>query len=175
MHLFISAFDPSHSFIPHGVCYAWDAMTLFLNIAGDAMTSVAYFAISYFVLLLYRTRKDLPFRWMWALFGAFISICAFSHLLDIWNIWWGHYVFSGSVKVIMGVISLTTAYLMPRVVRESYALHSPTELIDANNTLAEEAELRMKAEAERDEIKARLKAALEEIDRIRVDSVRDKK
>jgi signal transduction histidine kinase len=69
--------------------------------------------------IVYKARRDIPFRWMFVAFGIFIFTCGCTHFLEVWTLWNPTYWFSGSVKLITAVASLATAlgvfYILPDI------------------------------------------------------------
>lgn len=116
------------SFMPHGHCYLWREDLLFLHAGSDALTALAYYAIPLILIYFVYHRRDLAFKWMFVLFGAFILSCGTVHLLEIWSIWHGAYYLTGSVKLVTGVVSITTAVLLVPLVPKALALPSPSQL-----------------------------------------------
>ena len=119
MHFFQGLFDSS-GFQPHGVCYAWNAGMVWLHAVSDLLIAAAYFAIP--VLLRFaRQRRDIPFRWIFVLFGAFIVACGVTHFMEAWNLWHTQYWLAGAVKAVSATASVGTAilltYIVPRVLQ----------------------------------------------------------
>ena len=52
------------------------------------------------VTLLYfvRQRRDLPFHWIFVLFGVFIVACGGTHTMEIWTLWHANYWASGAAE-----------------------------------------------------------------------------
>jgi signal transduction histidine kinase len=73
--------------LPHGFCYLWDPGLMRLHITSDALIGLAYIAIPISLLSFMRRRKDLPFNWMFLLFGVFIVACGATHLMELWTLW----------------------------------------------------------------------------------------
>ena len=51
----------SGDFHPHGFCYLWNPMLVWLHAVSDGLISVAYFTIPITLRPLARRRADLPF------------------------------------------------------------------------------------------------------------------
>src|SRR5882762_142844 len=62
----------SGDFQPHGFCYRWNSGLVWLNFISDVLIALAYFTIPFTLLWFIRKRRDLPFSWMFMLFGLFI-------------------------------------------------------------------------------------------------------
>jgi PAS domain S-box-containing protein len=108
---------PAQPFMPHGHCYLWEPGLLWTHVISDMVIGLSYVAISatlgYMVM---RTRRDLPFHWMVLAFGIFIIACGATHFVEAWNVWHANYWFAAAVKVVTGVASVTTAFLLPPLV-----------------------------------------------------------
>ena len=104
----------AYGLAPHGYCFLWNTHLVILHVTSDSLIGLAYVFISgmliYFVRTIYH---DLPFRWIFVAFGAFIIACGFTHFLDIWTLWYATYWLSGTVKLITAIASLSTAITLP--------------------------------------------------------------
>jgi len=79
----IAEFFNSDDFMPHGHCFLWQSDILWLHILSDAGIVFAYYALPIVLFYFIRHRKDLPFKNVFWLFGAFILLCGTTHLLSI--------------------------------------------------------------------------------------------
>src|SRR5262245_29806593 len=112
----------SSTFAPHGVCYQWDRRLILLHVSSDALIAVAYMSIPVTLLYFVRRRRDLPFHWIFVLFGAFIIVCGATHAMEIWTLWHAHYWISGVLKGITAITSVLTATLLVKIVPAALAL-----------------------------------------------------
>lgn len=151
----------SGSFIPHGHCYLWQTKLVWLHVASDSIIAIAYFSIPITLVYFISKREDLPFDWIFAMFGAFIVACGITHIFEIWTLWHPTYWLSGTMKAITATISFATAVLLVDLIPQALALPSPAQLELANTLL--EAEI-----VERQSAEAALQKAKEELE-IRVD------
>src|SRR6476659_2982944 len=87
-------------FVPHGHCYLWQTGLVGLHVISDALIALAYYSIPIALLYFVRQRQDLPFKWIFLLFGAFIISCGTTHLLEIWTLWYPTYWLSGGMKAV---------------------------------------------------------------------------
>ncbi len=124
---FLNKFLASGSFIPHGHCYLWQRDLVLLHLISDALIGLAYFSIPLTLLYFANRRKDLPFNWIFLLFGAFIIACGTTHFLAIWTLWYPTYWVSGLVKAITAVVSVYTALVLVALVPQALALPSLAE------------------------------------------------
>ncbi len=133
-------------FIPHGHCYLWKPGLVGLHIASDALIALAYYSIPVMLVYLVYKRRDVPFHWMFLMFGAFIIACGTTHVMEIWTLWHPTYWLSGFIKVITAIISLYTASELVPLLPKILALPSPTQLKAANLALEKEITERKQAE-----------------------------
>jgi len=99
------------------------------------LIALSYYSIPLAIVFFVRKREDLPFNWIFLLFGAFIVACGTGHLLDIWTLWHPDYWISGTVKAITALVSVLTAIELYPLIPKALALPSPTELKLANQAL----------------------------------------
>ncbi len=128
----------SNYFIPHGHCYLWKPGLVGLHILSDALIAVAYFLIPIALIYIVNKRKDVPFDWVFMLFGSFIICCGITHLMEIWTLWHPNYWFSGFLKGITALISLCTAAVLVELIPKILAIPSPDQLAAANLALQNE-------------------------------------
>ena len=110
-------FDTS-SFPPRWHCGEWTDLHGWVHIISDTLIFAAYFWIPVAILLLIRKRPDLPFPRVFWLFGAFILLCGFGHLVEASLFWRPWYHFSALIKAATAVVSLATAVALMPVLRE---------------------------------------------------------
>ncbi len=133
-------------FMPHGHCYAWTPSILWASVLSDVTIAISYFSIPIALLFFIRRRDDLPFSWIFALFGVFILACGTGHVLEVWNTWHGAYGGQAIVKVITAVASIGTAVALWPLLPRALALPSPRQLSEANESLRDEITIREQAE-----------------------------
>jgi PAS domain S-box-containing protein len=129
----------SSSFAPHGFCYQWDWRLILLHVSSDALITLAYMSIPVTLLYFVRQRRDLPFHWIFVLFGVFIVACGGTHAMEIWTLWHAHYWASGTLKAVTAISSVGTAVLLVKIVPKALALPRPGELQAANRALEAQA------------------------------------
>ena len=119
--------DPS-GFPPRGYCGSWTPGLGWLDILSDLGVWSAYVAIpcvlGYFVL----RKKDLPFRTIFLLFGAFILACGTTHLMEAIIFWWPVYRLAGLIKLFTAVVSWATVVALVPLVPQVLLLRSPKSL-----------------------------------------------
>lgn len=72
-------------FVAHGHCYLWQSELVWLHVIGDGAIALAYFSIPLTLVYFVSQRKEIPFNWIFWMFGSFIIACGIGHVMDIWN------------------------------------------------------------------------------------------
>jgi PAS domain S-box-containing protein len=119
-----------------------------MHLTSELLIALAYYSIPLMLAYFVRQRQDLPFNWIFLLFGSFIITCGTTHLMEIWTLWHPNYWLSGILKVITAAISVSTAIIMVRLIPNVLALTSPAQLEAANRKLESEITERQQAEEE---------------------------
>ena len=73
-------------------------------------------------------KRDVPFRTIVWLFGAFILACGTTHLMEAIIFWWPAYRLAGLIKLLTAIVSWATIIALVPVVPQALALRSPEEL-----------------------------------------------
>ncbi len=137
LHRFLS----ENGFMPHGHCYLWDPGLVKLHVISDFLIAAAYFTIPFTLINFVRRRRDLPFNWMFVLFGVFIIACGMTHVMEIWTLWRPYYWVSGTIKAITALASVPTAILLIRLVPNALKIPGPDILQATNEALTEQTRL----------------------------------
>lgn len=149
-------------FIPHGHCYLWKPELVWLHIVSDSLIALAYYSIPVMLVYLVHKRRDVPFHWMFLMFGAFIVACGTTHLMEVWTLWHPTYWLSGSIKIITAIVSLYTASELAPILPKVLALPSPAQLQAANLALEKEITERKWAESQIRTLNAELEQRVSE-------------
>ena len=99
---------------------------------------LAYFTIPCTLLWFVRKRRDVPFSWMFVLFGAFIVACGATHVMEVWNLWHAQYWLAGGLKAVTAVASVATAILLAWLVPQALELPNLSDWARANVALESE-------------------------------------
>src|SRR5438552_754533 len=116
------------SFMPYGYCYLWDPWIVWLHVLSDALITFSYYCIPLAIIYIVRKRGDLPFNWVFWMFGSFILACGTTHLVEVWNVWHASYLLAGVLKAATAGISLLTAVMLVPLLPKIVALPSPERL-----------------------------------------------
>lgn len=124
--------------MPHGDCYLWDPGLVWLNVISDGLIAAAYFTIPFGLLWFVKKRRDLPFNWIFVLFGVFIVACGGTHVMEVWNLWHGQYWLAGVLKAVTAVASVSTAILLTQLLPKALELPNVGQWVQANAALETE-------------------------------------
>jgi PAS domain S-box-containing protein len=125
-------------FMPQAYCYLWTPQIVWLHAISDATITLAYYLIPLMLFYFVRKRRDVPFNWMFVMFGIFILGCGTTHLMEVWTLWHGTYRLAGLIKAITAGASVATATLLFPLIPRALALPSPAQLTAANLELERE-------------------------------------
>ena len=140
MDLFTRLFDTS-DFPRRWDCGSWTPGLGWLHILSDLGVWSAYLAIPCILVYFVLRKKDMPFRAIFWLFGAFILACGTTHLMEAIIFWWPAYRLAGLIKLFTAIVSWATVIALVPLVPRALAMRSPEEL---EQEIAE----RMRAEEE---------------------------
>lgn len=150
------------AFMPHGMCYLWQPDLVALHVVSDSLIALAYYSIPVAIIYFIQKRKDVPFPWIFLLFGIFIVSCGTTHVIEVWTLWHPAYWLSGSIKAITAVASCYTAAELVGLIPQALALPSPSQLATANQKLAQEVRERKLAEAALRDSEVRFRSIFED-------------
>src|SRR6202789_866452 len=119
----------SSKFLPHVSCYLYNKQLVALHLGSDAAIWLAYLAISCtLVYLVWRTRREVPFSWMFLAFGLFIVACGFTHFMEVVVLWKPLYWLAGDIKLLTALASLVTAIALPGLIPEVHQMIATAHL-----------------------------------------------
>ena len=144
------------SFIPHGFCLAWVPALVWLHVISDSVIAIAYYSIPFALIYFISRRRDLAFRGIFALSGAFILACGTTHVMGVLTLWYPDYWLDGMIKLFTALVSIFTAAAMWWVMPKALAMPSMAQLEDANRRLQHEIGERERAEATLRDVNAEL-------------------
>lgn len=136
----------ANGFIPHGHCYLWRPGLVWLHVISDSLIALAYVMISAtLAYLVYKTRQEIPFHWMFLAFGSFIVACGGTHAMEVWTLWRPLYWLSGALKVVTAIASVTTASVLPFLVPRALRLMETAKLSEERRSHLETANHKLAA------------------------------
>ena len=151
-----------NGFLPHGYCFTWIPGLLWLNVISDTLIALAYLSIPLSLAYFVKRRADLPFSWIFVLFGVFIVACGSTHALDVWTVWHADYWLAGGVKALTAAASVPTAAVLVWLLPQALAIPSVRQLEEANDALRREVAARRIAEERLEESRSQLKSLVSE-------------
>ena len=134
--------------MPHGMCYLWDPVVLWLSVISDSLIAAAYYAIPFLMFSFMRKRRDVGFKGIFVAFAVFILACGTTHLMGAVTVWNPLYHLDGVIKAITAVASLATFAMLIPMMPALVALPSPSQMARANLSLSREVAERRAAEEE---------------------------
>jgi len=132
---FMENLSAQSDFMPHGFCFAWNTNLLWLHLGSDTLTAIAYYVIAGFLAYFIFIRRDVPFNWIFILFGLFIFTCGTTHLMSAWTVYVPSYWAEGEIKAFNAAISVATAILLLPLAPRIIALPSLQKSLDENSRL----------------------------------------
>lgn len=101
-------------FGPHGSCWGWDSLQVWLHTLADSLIAFSYFAIPASLFYLARKYHVKRLSKVFAVYGFFILGCGLTHVFDVLTVWRGGYwlyLVDGLVRATTGLISVAAAYV----------------------------------------------------------------
>lgn len=158
----ISELFRTSGFMPHGYCLLWTPSLLWTYVVSDSLIGLSYYSIPFALFYFVRRRTDLPFIWMFVLFGVFIAACGTTHLSEVLDIWIPLYWLDAAIRAVTAVVSVLTAVLLWPLLPKALALPSPRQLAEANRRLETEVAERQRIQAELESVNANLEQRVAE-------------
>ena len=156
---FTQLFETS-GFMPHGYCFLWTPSLLWSYVVSDSVIAASYYSIPFALWYFVSKRRDLPYRWVFMMFGVFVMACGTTHLLAIWNIWQPNYWADAGVKAFTAAMSAITAIMLWPLIPQALAIPGQQELKRVNQELQHEVRRRQQAEDELREVNRHLEASI---------------
>lgn len=121
---------------------------MWLHVISDAVITLSYYCILLALVYLVRKRRDIPFNWIFWMFGLFILGCGTTHLMEVWTVWHPTYFLSGVIKALTAAVSITTAIVLLQLIPKAIALPDVDQLYGLNRDLERQVETRARREQE---------------------------
>ena len=127
MDFLATLFDAS-GFVPRRVCGNWSTELILLHNISDGLIWLSYLAIPVVLIYFIRRRRDMPFPWIFWLFGAFIICCGTTHLMEVVLFYWPSYRLAGLIKLATAIASVSTVIALVPITPQALAMRTPREL-----------------------------------------------
>lgn len=125
----------TNSLSPHGICLSWEPSLIWTHVVSDTLIAASYFSIPIALGYFLRRRQDVAFEGMFWAFAAFILACGTTHIFAIWTLWVPDYGIEALFKVAAAAASVTTAFMLWKLMPRFLSLPSPRQLWLANDAL----------------------------------------
>ena len=133
-------------FMPHGFCYLWDPLVLWLNVISDGLIALSYYCIPVVLIYFIRRNRSLPVNALFWMFATFILACGTTHVMEVWNIWHANYLVAGLIKALTATVSVVTAAMLIPLAPTLISVPERIQLQDINRKLREQIAERMRVE-----------------------------
>lgn len=133
-------------FMPHGHCYLWTPVLLWMYVVSDTVIAISYYTIPIALLYLVKKRADLEFNWVFVMFSLFIFACGTTHLIAIATIWEPAYWLDAAMKSVTALASGITAIMLWRLMPVALTITSTKQLKTTISRLESEVQKRLLAE-----------------------------
>ncbi len=137
-----------NEFMPHGHCYYWDPMIVWVNAISGSLIALAYLTIPFTLIYIVRKRTDVKFSYVVLLFALFILSCSATHIMDVINIWEPMYRLDSTFRGITAVASVGTAFVLVKITPQILSIPSS----DVHKKLNEELKAQILRLQEKDKI-----------------------
>lgn len=134
--------------MPHGHCFLWTPSLLWGHVVSDSVIAASYYSIPFALWYFVSKRHDLPYRWVFIMFGFFVMACGTSHIFAVWNIWHSDYWPEAAIKSFTAVMSATVAIVLWYLMPHALAIPNRQQLGRLNQELHREIERRRHVEEE---------------------------
>ncbi len=115
--------------MPRWVCGQWTPFHGWMYVISDLVIFFAYMAIPFALVYFVRKRwHDLPFKWVFYMFIAFIALCGMTHLIDAIIFWIPVYRLNAITLMATAAVSIVTVGGMLKVIPQALMLQGPGEL-----------------------------------------------
>jgi Cu+-exporting ATPase len=131
-------FMPGKMEIKGAITGTMTPVLMMMMAVSNGIIAVSYSAIPFFLIVFVRKRKDLPFTWVFFLFGMFILACGSTHFVHIIGLWWPVNWWQATVDAITAFVSLATAILLWPILPRLLSIPSPAQLRAVNRELEKE-------------------------------------
>lgn len=150
----------SQEWVPRSHCGLWTPDLMWMHLVSDFLIWASYMAIPTALVYFTFRRRDIPFHWMFWLFGWFIVSCGFTHFVELFAFTSPMYRLAGVVKALTAVASVATVVALVRVTPRILATPAIGEILAG---LDRETLERRRAEARIVELNRDLKRRADEL------------
>lgn len=132
--------------IPLATSIAGQPSLMALFAFSNFLVGVSYTALSaMLVYLMYRTRRDNPFNWVFLAFAAFLVSSAITHFIGVVTLWTPLYWLAAYFRMVTAITSIATAIAFPYIIPQTLTLVKTAKLADERKNKLEQANVELEA------------------------------
>jgi PAS domain S-box-containing protein len=125
----------SYDYMAHGYCFSWEPGLVWLHVASDVITGIAYYSIPVAMFYVVYKRRDIPFYRMFLLFAVFILSCGTTHFFAAYTVFVPAYWPEGYAKAFTAIVSAISAALFIPLLPKVIAMPSLSRTLTENKEL----------------------------------------
>ena len=123
------------SYMEHGYCFSWEPGLVWLHVASDLATGVAYYSIPVAMFYFAFKRQDLLFYKVYLLFATFILACGTTHFLAAYTVFVPAYWLEGWAKAFTALVSAVSTVMFIPLIPKAIAMPSLSRALSENQQL----------------------------------------
>lgn len=116
-------------YMAHGFCFSWEPGLVWLHVASDIVTGLAYYIITAAMGYYAYKRRDIPFMWVFLLFTLFIMACGTTHFFAAYTVYRPDYWPEGYVKAFTAAVSVVAAIVFIPKIPQAITMPSITKTV----------------------------------------------
>ena len=116
-------------YMAHGFCFSWEPGLVWLHVASDIVTGLAYYIITAAMGYYAYKRRDIPFMWVFLLFALFIMACGTTHFFAAYTVYRPDYWPEGYVKAFTAAVSVVAAIVFIPKIPQAITMPSITKTV----------------------------------------------
>lgn len=123
---------------------------------------IAYYLLPPMLVYALYKGRDVPFHWMFLVFGVLLSFCGTAYVIQTWQIWYPYSWISELLRIVTIVAGMAIAFMVLALLPVALALPSPARLEAAKLALENEICERQRAEQALSELALHLEHIVEQ-------------
>lgn len=127
-----------NDYMEHGFCFLWEPGLVWLHVAADILTGLAYFSIAAAILYYSHKRRDEVFVPVFLLFALFILACGGTHFFAAYTVYVPKYWSEGYLKAFTALVSIVAAVVFIPKIPQAIDMPSLAKTLDEVQRLNKE-------------------------------------
>lgn len=137
-----------NDYMEHGFCFLWEPALVWLHVASDILTGLAYFAIAAALAYFAHKRRDELFIRASILFALFILACGGTHFFAAYTVYVPQYWGEGYLKAFTALVSILAAVVFIPMIPRALDMPSMAKTLTDVQRMSDELKIK-NAELER--------------------------